>query len=207
VKTKPPAIFLGDSLGLDFLNSIATPLDTPVDWLDNGDGLLRWLAQAKLVPPDTLHELKARAMPGELDEVADQARALREWFRKFVRKYMGRPIPPKALEELGPLNKLLQGDDAFSQISRHRAKGGERLELRVVRRWRSPPSLLLPIAEVLAKFICEEDFARVKACEGHTCTLVFADHTRSRARRWCSMAVCGNRAKQLAHRNRLKRKK
>jgi predicted RNA-binding Zn ribbon-like protein len=207
VKPKPPAIFIGDSLALDFLNSIATPLDTPVDWLDNGEGLLRWLAQAKLVPPDTLNGLKARAMPGELDKVADQARALREWFRKFVRKHMGRPLPPKALEELGPLNKLLQGDETFGQISRQRAKDGERFELRAMRRWQSPQSLLLPIAEALAKFICEEDFAHVKACEGPSCTLVFADHTRSRARRWCSMAVCGNRAKQLAHRNRLKNKR
>src|SRR5262245_23186813 len=77
VDRRRPAIFIADSLGLDFLNSIATPVDTPVDWLDSGDGLLRWLAQAKLVPDEALEELKARAMPGELDKVADQARALR----------------------------------------------------------------------------------------------------------------------------------
>jgi predicted RNA-binding Zn ribbon-like protein len=199
-----PAIFIADSLGLDFLNSIATPVDTPVDWLDDGDGLLQWLAQAKLVPADTLDELKARSMPGELDKVADQARALREWFRGFVRKHMGRPLTPKALNELGPLNSLLERDEAFSQISRHRNSNGDRLELRTMRRWRSPESLLLPIGEALATFVCEEDFANVKACEGHCCTLVFADHTRRRARRWCSMAVCGNRAKQAAHRGRLK---
>ena len=46
--------------------------------------------------------------------------------------------------------------------------------------------------------------ANVKACEGAACTLLFVDHTRSRARRWCSMAICGNRAKQAAHRRRLK---
>ncbi len=117
---------------------------------------------------------------------------------------MGRRLPAKALQELGPLNWLLQRDEAFSQISHQRERDGERFELRVVRRWRSPESLLLPIAEALAKFVCEEDFARVKACEGHSCTLVFADHTRRRARRWCSMAICGNRAKQAAHRSRLK---
>src|SRR5438270_7437247 len=53
-------------------------------------GLLRWLAQAELVPDDVLDELKARVMPGELDIVADQTRALREWFRAFVHKRMGR---------------------------------------------------------------------------------------------------------------------
>jgi predicted RNA-binding Zn ribbon-like protein len=202
---RPPAIFIADSLGLDFLNSIATPVDTPVDWLDNGDGLLRWLAQAKLVPADALDELRARAMPSELDKVADQARALREWFRGFVRKHMGRSLTPKALRELGPLNRLLERDEAFSQISRPSRSNGDRLELRTTRRWRSPEALLLPIGEALARFVCEEDFADVKACVGHSCTLVFADRTRRRARRWCSMAICGNRAKQAAHRNRRKK--
>jgi predicted RNA-binding Zn ribbon-like protein len=206
VKHRPPAIFTAGSLGLDFLNSVATPVDTPVDWLDSGDGLLKWLAEAELVPTDALNELKARTMPSELDKVANQARALREWFRRFVRKHMGRPLPPKALQELGPLNKLLERDETFSQISRHRERHGDRFELRAMRRWRSPESLLLPIGEALAKFVCEEDFARVKACEGHGCTLIFADHTRMQARRWCSMAICGNRAKQAAHRNRLKNK-
>lgn len=199
-----PAIFIADSLGLDFLNSIATPVDTPVDWLDSGDGLMTWLAQAKLVPADVLDELKARAMPGELDKVADQARELREWFRGFVRKHLGRPLTPKAFRELGLLNRLLERDEAFGQISRQHHGDGGGLEWRMTRRWRSPESLLLPIAEVLAKFVCEEDFANVKACEGHACTLVFADRTRRRARRWCSMAICGNRAKQAAHRRRLK---
>jgi predicted RNA-binding Zn ribbon-like protein len=198
-------MFLADSLGLDFLNSVATPIDTPVDWLDDGDGLLKWLAQAKLVPAETLAELKARAIPGELDKVADQTRALREWFRGFVRKHMGRPLTPKALIELAPLNRLLERDEVFSQISRHRYGKSDDLELRRMRRWRSPESLLLPIGEALATFVCQEDFANVKACEGHSCTLVFADHTRRRARRWCSMAICGNRAKQAAHRNRLKK--
>jgi predicted RNA-binding Zn ribbon-like protein len=206
VQRRPPAIFIADSLGLDFLNSIATPVDTPIDWLDGGDGFLRWLSQAKLVPADALDELKVRATAGELDKVADQARALREWFRGFVRKHMGRPLTSKALHELEPLNRLLKRDEAFSQISRHRHNGGDRLELRAMRHWRSTESLLLPIGEALARFVCEEDFAKVKACEGHSCTLIFADHSRRRARRWCSMAICGNRAKQAAHRDRLKNK-
>ena len=198
-------MFIADSLGLDFLNSIAMQVDTPVDWLVDGDGLVKWLAQAELVPAEILDELKSRAMPGELDKVADQTRALREWFRGFVRKHMGRPLTPKALRELAPLNRLLERDEVFSRISRRRRGKGDGLELRTMRRWRSPESLLLPIGEALAAFVCEEDFAAVKACEGRNCTLMFADHTRRRARRWCSMAICGNRAKQAAHRNRLRK--
>jgi predicted RNA-binding Zn ribbon-like protein len=204
VPDKPPAILIADSRGLDFLNSIATPLDTPVDWLVDGDGLVRWLAQAELVPADVLDALAAGAAPGELDKVAGQARALREWFRGFVRSHMGRPLTSEALDELAPLNRLLQRDETISQISSDLHADGDRLELRIMRRWRSPESLLLPIGVALARFVCEEDFADVRACEGHSCTLMFADHTRRRARRWCSMAICGNRAKQAAHRNRRK---
>jgi predicted RNA-binding Zn ribbon-like protein len=206
VQHRPPAMFIADSLGLDFLNSIATPADTQIDWIDSGDGLLKWLAQAGLVPAHVLNELKARAMPGELDKVAEQARALREWFRGFVRKHMGRPLTPKALQELSPLNRLLERGETFRQIIRHRHDGSGRLELQVKRHWNSPEALLLPIGEILAECVCHENFTEIKACEGPACTLLFADHTRRRARRWCSMAVCGNRAKQAAHRERLRTK-
>ncbi|MCA1434268.1 CGNR zinc finger domain-containing protein [Bradyrhizobium sp. BRP20] len=199
---RPPAMFVADSLGLDFLNSVATPVDAPVDWIDDGAGLIDWLSQAKLVPTKELDALKARARPVELDKVADQARDLREWFRGFVLGHAGRPLTAKALHELGPLNSILARDEAFLQIAPRR--GQEGLALQRTRRWQSAGALLLPIGEALAKFVCEEDFSNVKACEGHNCTMLFADHTRRRARRWCTMAVCGNRAKQAAHRSRLK---
>ena len=202
----PPAIFLADSRGLDFLNSVATPVDTPVDWIADGEGLLDWLGQANYVPADVLKEIKARATRSELDQVADQARELREWCRGFVRKHMGKRLSPNALRELDPLNRRLARDETFSQIRRHHDDHGDRLALQRTRRWRSPESLLLPIGEELAEFICEENFSDVKACEGASCTLLFADHTARRARRWCSMAICGNRAKQAAHRERLRGK-
>jgi hypothetical protein len=47
----------------------------------------------------------------------------------------------------------------------------------------------------------EDDFACVKACEGQVCSLLSLDKT-ARARRWCSMAICGNRAKVAAFRAR-----
>ncbi|HEY1856029.1 CGNR zinc finger domain-containing protein [Acidocella sp.] len=199
----PPAIFLGDALGLDFLNSLATPVDTQVDWIDDGEGLLSWLEQAQSVPADALETIRARALPGELDKVADQARSLREWFRGFVRQHKGRPLTAEAFAELDPLNRLLERDESFRRIVR-RPDGGGPLQLQMARRWRTPEALLLPIGEALAQLVCTEDFSNVKACEGPACTLLFADHTRGHARRWCSMAICGNRAKQAAHRHRLK---
>jgi predicted RNA-binding Zn ribbon-like protein len=201
----PPALFIAGSAGLDFLNSVATPTaDAQVDWLNNGDGLLAWLKQAGLVPAKTLDALRAQAIPGELDRVAAQARSLREWFRTFVHARKGRPLSAEDLGELEPLNSLLQRDEGFIQIVApgHGAKAT--LALQTTRRWRSPESLLLPIGEALAKVVCDENFSDVKACEGPNCTLMFVDHTRGRKRRWCSMAICGNRTKAAAHRKRLK---
>ena len=201
---KPPAFFIANSLGLDFLNSIATPADHPVDWLDRGDGLVDWLAQADLVPAQALNALVKQTTPSELNKVADQARVLREWFRGFVRKHMGRPLTPEAVGELTSLNALLERDEMFSRVVVHQGAHGDHLVVQMARRWRSPNSLLLPIGEALAKCVSDEDFASIRACEGHSCTLIFVDRTRRRGRRWCSMAVCGNRAKQAAHRHRLK---
>ena len=199
-----PALFLADSPGLDFLNSVATPVDTPVDWLDDGEGLLDWLQQAHLVPDDVLRAKRERAIPGELDRLAGQAKALREWFRAFVGEHKGRPLRDADLAELVPLNELLKRDERFGEIVAAPSGESPVFALAQVRRWTSPDALLLPIAEAMAQLICDEDFSYVKACEGPTCTLLFADHTRGRARRWCSMALCGNRAKQAAHRHRQK---
>ena len=201
---RPPPIFISGSCGLDFLNTLATPVDKPVDWIDDGDGLLSWLEQAQLVPSNTVKALKARAMPGEFDAVAAQGRSLREWFRGFVRARSGRRLGTDDLRELEPLNRLLGRDERFAQLVAEPREGAPVLELKTLRRWRTPESLLLPIGEEIATFLCSGDFEFVKACEGSTCTLLFVDRTRGRARRWCSMAICGNRAKQAAHRDRRK---
>jgi len=196
------AIFIADAPALDFLNSVARPAEVRVEWLNDGAGLLSWLQQAQLVPAPVIEQLRSHSPPGELDKVAEQARNLREWFRGFVQKQRGRPLSRDELKKLEPVNRLLERDESFSQIAPASSKEGAVFELRAMRKWRSPEVLLLPIAETLARFVCSEDFTHVKACEGPACTLLFADRTRSHARRWCSMATCGNRAKQAAHRQR-----
>lgn len=199
-----PAIFIADAPGLDFLNSVATPADEEIDWISDGERLLAWLEQAELVPRGALAVIRSNSTPSELDAVAAEARALREWFRGFVQKRKGRSLAARDLRELEPLNQLLKRDARYSEIKTRIADGTASFELRANRRWESPESLLMPLAEVLAQLVCEEDFTLVKACEGPRCTLMFADHTRGHARRWCSMAICGNRAKVAAHRKRLK---
>lgn len=193
-------MLIADSRGLDFLNSISTPAGEPVDWIGDGDGLVDWLRQAELVPHADLDEIVHRAMPGELDRVADQARDLREWFRGWLKAHMGRRLDADILPDLAPINRLLERDEAYGRVVRH----GDHLAFEAARRWRSPESLLIPIGEALARVVVDEDFTDLKACEGQGCTLVFADRTRGRRRRWCSMGICGNRAKVSAHRSRKK---
>jgi predicted RNA-binding Zn ribbon-like protein len=192
------AVFVADSPGIDFLNSIATPIDVPVDWIGDGAGLLAWLRQAGLVPVAALDLMEQEATPKSLDAVATRARELREWLRRFVMKHKGRPLAIRNAQELAPLNTVLRQDQSFYQV----IVGKEGIRLAAQRRWTSPEVLLVPIAETVARLISEEDFTHIKACEGTACTLMFADHTRAHGRRWCSMGICGNRAKVSAHRKR-----
>lgn len=209
---RPPRMFIADSTGLDFLNSIGTPVDTIVEWLAKGEDLLAWLQEAELIDPADAAAIRAKAFPGELDEVAAQARALREWFRDFVLAHMGRPLTAKALDLLEPLNRVLERDEGYGAIVArsahlHGHKDTSGLEWHALRRWSTPNSLILPIAQAMADLACSEDFSLVKGCEGKLCTFLFFDRTHGRARRWCSMSICGNRAKQAALRTRSRRGK
>ncbi len=47
-----------------------------------------------------------------------------------------------------------------------------------------------------------EELGRVKICPADDCRWAFYDTSRNGSRQWCSMAVCGNRAKARAHRAR-----
>ena len=211
----PPAIFIAGPLGLDFLNSLARPIVEVVDWLGNGSDFLSWMKQAGLISVDEIAVLKSSMSPRELDRVAAKARDLRDWLRVFVTEHMGRPLKDQALAQLGPLNDLLVSDEIFLSLVPGPAPSEKQtsdeespaiFHLRAQRRWRKPDSLLSPIAEEIAKFISSADFRYVKACQGDHCILFFLDQTRRHGRRWCSMAVCGNRAKQETHLARMKKR-
>ena len=74
---RSPALFVGDAPGLDFLNSIATPIDTPVDWIADGEGLLDGLGQGGLVPAEALATMRGQALPGEVkDRVSEMWKKL-----------------------------------------------------------------------------------------------------------------------------------
>ena len=50
--------------------------------------------------------------------------------------------------------------------------------------------------------IADGSFNRLKACREPTCEWAFYDYTKNRSGAWCTMDVCGNRAKARAYRER-----
>lgn len=215
METLPSPLFIAGTLGLDFLNSVIRPVDEPIDLIGKGADFLSWMKQAGLLSAEDMAAVKSHMTEKEIDRAAAKARALREWLRGFVAAHRGRSLSAQSLDQLRPLNELLGRDEIFWSLvpgaaSLKRALGkssGGLFHLRAQRRWRTPDSLLAPIAEEIAKFISSADFRYVKACEGKNCILFFLDQTRRHGRRWCSMAICGNRAKQNAHLARVMKRK
>ena len=89
---RPAPFLIGDDLALDFLNSVAAPWGREIEWLANGGDLVAWLERARAVPASVSAHFRAQAGSRPLDAVASQARELREWFRRFVRKHAGKPL-------------------------------------------------------------------------------------------------------------------
>jgi len=204
--TRPAPFFVADNRALDFLNSVAAPSGSEIEWLSDGSDLLDWLEQAELMPADVLKPFREEGAVQACDAVAAQARELREWFRGFVTVHAGRSLDVSALDELNIINSLLARDNNYRQIeARNLSEQGadaksSLLRWRRERRWRTAADLLLPIAEVMGDLVCGVDFENVKLCEGPPCTIWFHDVSKNHTRRWCSMAICGNRAKAALHR-------
>lgn len=205
---------------MDFLNTGASSRGAVREWLSTGRELLTWLDAAGLLAPEQLGVPLGDGAEELLDDVAHRARSLREWFRGFVQSHAGHPLTAADVRDLAPLNALLATDDAFRRIEAavliegvhqhdghgHGHDGQDHgggtgvLRWRNRRRWRGPDVLLLPIADSIGDLLTGEDFTLVKQCEGEGCGLMFLDRTRAKSRRWCSMALCGNRAKVAAFR-------
>ncbi|MDN5855539.1 MAG: CGNR zinc finger domain-containing protein [Actinomycetia bacterium] len=58
------------------------------------------------------------------------------------------------------------------------------------------------LAAAVAQLAIEKRWDRVKICPADDCRWAFYDASRNHSRQWCSMRVCGNRAKVRNHRAR-----
>lgn len=183
-----PAYFLADHAALDFLNTVAGTGRERREFLSGDREVLDWLERAGL-PTD--HALLKRAPRGRLQEAAV---ALREEARALIeRRKAGKHGNPDAL------NRVLGRGAAYRQLV---WKPGSHPRRVTHGRIETPEDLLLPVAESIAELLEAGDFKLVRRCENPACTLWFYDRTKSHQRRWCSMAICGNRMKVAAFRAR-----
>lgn len=192
-------IAVGGHPALTLLNSTARPLppDGPlVELLSNGNDLIAWMVMAGLITDREGDDITARYSTQDLDQIARSAVALREWWRStIVQVLTGTDEITGTLERV---NEILAHDSTYQLIES--TDNGVALTLN--RRWETTTSILAPIAESIADLVVSDAHHLIRNCENPTCTLWFQDRTKAHRRRWCSMAVCGNRAKARAHRSR-----
>lgn len=185
VPTVPALHFIGNHPALDFLNSTYGTGDKSCDCLTDDASALAWLRAAGQLSPDLV------TPPAGL---ATLARSLRQAASLLIESAKsGQPGDPAVVNDIlakGQPSRLLALDGAGKFVFTEQ------------RRDASAASLLEPIATAVARLLAEGNLALVRQCEAHDCTLQFLDITKSGRRRWCSMAVCGNRMKVAAFRSR-----
>jgi predicted RNA-binding Zn ribbon-like protein len=188
--------FSGGALCLDFANSWGDRGRPESDRLGDYAALLAFACEASLLDRRQAARLHrhAREAPAEAARAHAAARALREaLYRLFSAQARGRRVDPA---DVAQVNDALR--EALPHLRVSRRDGGYAWD------WseegREPlVAPLRPIARSAAELLTSDDLARVRECDGSTCTWLFLDQSRNRSRRWCSMESCGNRAKARRH--------
>lgn len=169
--TPDPRPLLGEPLPLDLVNTRWRDGDAEHDLLrDWPDGLAVWLAGAGLDDVE--------ATPATLDAVL----AVREALVQLTGG--GGPGGVEGLNDVlrhGWVRRTLGPDGAHDVV--------EVDEPHWLPAWRAADGYLR---------LLDTAPSRIRTCAGD-CTLRFHDTSKAGRRRWCSMAVCGNRAKAREH--------
>jgi predicted RNA-binding Zn ribbon-like protein len=178
-------VWYGGRPCLDLVNTRRNREADAVDYLRRPADLADWLEAAGLVT--------GRA---EVDDtlLAD-VRGLREAIDAGVRAAVtGVPFPAAALSKL---NAWLAAVPV--QPPQLRLAGGVAVLHSPVSP-RQPRQVLSAIALDAAEVLGTDVRDRLRICPGPGCGGRFADDSPAGRRRWCSMAVCGNRSKAATHR-------
>ena len=97
-------------------------------------------------------------------------------------------------EWVEPLNEILRITEGHDELVSE--DGAWRIEF--IAREGGLDWLLAAVARSAAELVAEGAGARLRLCANSHCGLFFYDKSRTHRRRWCSMAVCGNRSKVAA---------
>ena len=191
-------IGVGGHPALALLNSTAQPQTDglTVELLGDGPALLEWLLATGLLTENEANDVSTRYSSSQLDKLADDVVELREWWRSNLVRVV-EDVDDFA-DVLDHLNELLAHTSTYTRLEPTDAG----VVLAPRRRWTAAIAVLALIAEAIADLIVSDAHHLIRKCDNPTCTLWFYDQTKAHRRRWCSMAVCGNRAKARAHRDR-----
>jgi hypothetical protein len=83
---RPPPIIVGDSAALDFLNTVAAPRATQIEWLGNGFDLLDWLVQSGLCSEEEVSHLRLDAVRSDLERATQDIRGFRDQLGPLFRR-------------------------------------------------------------------------------------------------------------------------
>lgn len=190
-------LFLGNQLALDFLNTRPFIEGEFVELLPDFRALVHWLEAA-----GQLSDTQAKRLLRDWEETpcgrkaAEAVRESREELRRVVSAWAeGRELPPAFVRRL---NALMAEYPMLAKLESHGVTYSTEL-------WcdpQTPEELWAPLAREIAMLFTSADRQRVRKCDH--CVLMFLDTSKKGTRRWCSMEMCGNRAKVAAYATRKK---
>lgn len=188
----PQPLFIADEVALDFINTAYGVAPDRRECLGSDQQVLDWMRRAGL-----MEHIETRApASGKNGVLLRAALELRETAIELIeRRKAG------AHANASALNRVLALGSAHLELV---WKKGQLPQLVELHRAETMDAVLVPLAEAIARLLVEGDFDLVRQCESADCTLWFYDRTKSHHRRWCSMSMCGNRAKVAAFRARQK---
>jgi predicted RNA-binding Zn ribbon-like protein len=137
---------------------------------------------------DALDTADGRARLGVTEAELSPARVLRESLRAALLAHAG--YPPH--REVTPLGELLAHAPLYVAVDP--ADGSASLAPA------DPAPLLSRVAAAVATAAIEGTWTRLKACQAGTCHWAYYDRSPAGRGRWCSMQVCGARAKMRRYR-------
>lgn len=194
----PTFLFVANDPSLDFVNTEVILAGVRTDLFESFGDLTQWFEQANLASAAEMQRF-ARVWTDtpEAETTLQATRALRSALRNAVERVarIGR-VPSTLADVLG--NELREPRLATEVVPSH-----GRLKTRPHWILEKPSDLLVPVAYSAAAFFATADYSAIRKCEDPKCILFFYDTSKNHSRRWCSMDMCGNRAKVAAFRERL----
>jgi predicted RNA-binding Zn ribbon-like protein len=182
-----PAL-LGGRMSADFVN--AAPLNAELSW----ERLIQFLNSTNIVTTERgiqllgLPQIDPQAAEALLLKSRRLSLALRRAFTAMLRKQR------MAGEWIEPVNEVLRITEGHDEL----VGQDSTWKIEFVAREGGLDWLLAAVARSGAEIIAEGTHARLRLCANPQCGLFFYDDSRTRRRRWCSMALCGNRSKVAA---------